>query len=158
MKTAVFPGSFDPITLGHVSLADKALAVFDELVVLVVDNTEKQYLFTLKQRLETVRETFRKNPNVRVEACGTFVVEYMKKNGLTHLVKGVRDLRDFSYEAEIARCNQMLNPQCETVLLLPSSKFENISSTFVREIIRYGGNLEKFAPEPVIRLAELIHG
>jgi len=157
MKTAVFPGSFDPITLGHVSLAQKALAIFDELVILVGNNPDKRYEFTPEQRLSMARETFENNPKVRVEMCDTFVVEYMKAHGLTHLDKGVRDARDFSYEADLARCNRLLNPDCETVLLLPDVQYASVSSTFVREVIRYGGDLTAYAPEPVIRLIKHIN-
>lgn len=151
MKIAVFPGSFDPITTGHVDLVKRALPLFDEIVVAVGVNTTKKYLFSLDQRLEWLRQVFAAYPNVRVDYFEKLTAYYCQRIGARYLLRGLRNGSDFDYEKTISQLNHIVGGGIETIFLISQPEFSHISSTIVREIITGGGDASPFIP-PEIRI------
>ena len=148
MKKAVFPGSFDPITLGHCEIIEKACEIFDELIVSVGNNSDKNYRFSLDQRLKFISDEFKKNPKVYVEKYEGLTVDFCKNKNIKHIVRGLRNPADFEFEKKIALFNSSLE-NIETIFLLTSPNNAFISSSMVREIIDNGGNFKKFVPNSV---------
>ena len=148
MKIAVFPGSFDPITLGHLDIIRRAASCFDKLYVCVMVNCDKQYLFPREKRLELIRKSVADLPNVEVEQWDGLVAEYARKKGAI-LVKGIRSAADLDIEVQMTRINAGIVPGLETVFLPASAEYQHFSSTMVREMIRYGQPLSKYVPAPV---------
>ncbi len=151
MKIAVFPGSFDPITIGHVDMVKRALPLFDEIVVAVGVNTTKNYLFSLEQRLEWLSQVFASYPNVRVDHFQNLTAHYCLKIGARYLLRGLRNGSDFDYEKTISQLNHIVGGGIETVFLIAQPELSHISSTIVREIIVGGGDATPFLP-PEIRI------
>ena len=150
MNIAVYPGSFDPITLGHLDIIRRAAACFDEVVVCVMVNCDKkQPMFTTERRLALIAESVAHIPNVKVEQWSGLLADYMVQRGSHILVKGVRNTADFDSEVQMARINAGIVPGLETVLLSASAEYQHFSSSMVREMIRYGQPLEKYVPAPV---------
>ena len=150
MKTAIYPGSFDPITLGHLDIIRRAAACFDRVYVCVMVNCEKkQPMFTPERRLELIRHSVAHISNVEVENWSGLLADYVRAKNAHILVKGVRNCADFELENQMARINQGICPGLETLLLPASAEFEHFSSTMVREMIRYHQPLEKYVPAPV---------
>ena len=149
MKIAVFPGSFDPITLGHMDVIRRAAACFDKLYVCVMVNCDKKHLFPQEKRLELIKKSVQDFPNVEVEQWDGLVAEYAQKKGARFLVKGIRSAADLDIEMQMARINAGVVPGLETVFLPASAEYQHFSSTMVREMIRYGQPLEKYVPAPV---------
>ena len=149
MKIAVFPGSFDPITLGHMDIIRRAAACFDKLCVCVMVNCDKNCLFPQEKRLELIKKSVQDFPNVEVEQWDGLVAEYAQKKGARFLVKGIRSAADLDIEMQMARINAGVVPGLETVFLPASAEYQHFSSTMVREMIRYGQPLEKYVPAPV---------
>lgn len=133
MKTAVFPGSFDPFTSGHEAIVRRALSLFDEIYIAVGVNTDKQYMFSTEERLARIRSFFPDEPRIRCLAYSDMTVDLCHRLGAQYILRGVRDANDFSYEQTIAAVNQSLDPAIETVLLLADLAHQNISSTLERE-------------------------
>ncbi len=154
MLTALFPGSFDPITLGHVEIIERGLAIFDNIVVALGTNSQKKYRFTQAQRLQMLKDTFAQEPRIRVETYEGLTVEFARQNSISFILRGLRSPSDLEYEQPIAYINQHLNPDVEIVCLLSKPKTAHISSTIVREVIRYKGKLEGLVPQAVIDLLE----
>ncbi|MEY3983782.1 MAG: hypothetical protein RL160_1341 [Bacteroidota bacterium] len=150
-KTAVFPGTFDPITLGHADIVMRAANIFDEVVVAVGKNSKKQNLFPLEQRMNWIRELFKNNPGIRVESYEELTVAFCRKVGASYIIRGLRSSGDFEYEAHLAQVNRKLDSGIETIFLITSPELNNISSTVVRDIIVYGGDYTPFVPS-VVRL------
>ena len=148
MKKAVFPGSFDPITLGHCEIIEKACEIFDELIVSVGNNSDKNYRFSLNQRLKFISDEFINNPKVYVEKYEGLTVEFCKNKNVKHIVRGLRNPADFEFEKKIALFNRSLE-NIETIFLLTSPNNAFISSSMVREIMDNGGNFKKFVPNSV---------
>jgi pantetheine-phosphate adenylyltransferase len=148
-KIALFPGSFDPITLGHVDVIHKGLGMFDRIVVAIGVNTQKKTLFTLEQRLEWIREVFKDEPRVEVKSYEGLTIEFCKKSNAQFILRGLRSGRDFEYEQSIAYANKVMVPEIETVFLLSSPSYANISSTIVRDIIINKGDYSKFVPDGI---------
>ena len=148
MKRAVFPGSFDPITLGHCEVIEKACEIFDELVVSVGNNSDKNYKFSLDQRLKFISNEFKNNPKVYVEKYEGLTVDFCKNKNIKHIVRGLRNPADFEFEKKIALFNSSLE-NIETIFLLTSPNNAFISSSMVREIMDNGGNFKKFVPNSV---------
>ena len=146
MKIAVCPGSFDPITAGHLDLVERAAAIFDQVVVCVMVNAEKHPMFTLEERLELVRASIAHLPNVRAAACGGLLADFARENGASALVKGVRGCVDFDVEYQMAQINRSLCPALDTVLLPARPEHLHISSTMVREMLRHQQSLEGRMP------------
>ena len=150
MSIAVYPGSFDPITLGHLNVIRRAAAVFDELLVCVMINSGKDPLFTHEERVELIKRTVVRFPNVRVEASKELLVEYMKTRGAKVIIKGLRAVSDFDREFQIALVNRKLDNSIETLFMPSSEKYTYLSSTVVKEMARYGADLETFVPKEII--------
>ncbi len=150
MNIAIYPGSFDPITLGHLDIIRRAAACFDKVYVCVMVNCEKkQPMFTPERRLELIRHSVAHISNVEVENWSGLLADYARAKNAHILVKGVRNCADFELENQMARINQGICPGLETLLLPASAEFEHFSSTMVREMIRYHQPLEKYVPAPV---------
>ena len=148
MKKAVFPGSFDPITLGHCEIIEKACEIFDEVIVSVGNNSDKNYRFSIDQRLKFISDEFINNSKVYVEKYQGLTVDFCKNKNIKHIVRGLRNPADFEFEKKIALFNNSLE-NVETIFFLTSPKNAFISSSMVREIIENGGNFKKFVPNSV---------
>ena len=149
MKKAIFPGSFDPITVGHVDIVKRALPLFDELIIAVGVNTQKRYLFSLEQRLEWIRNVFSDFPKIKVESYEGLTVNYCLEINANYIIRGIRSAADFDYEKTIAHLNTAMAPGLETLLILSRPELSAISSTIVREIIIGGGDTSKFIPKEI---------
>ena len=149
MKKAVFPGSFDPITLGHCEIIEKACEIFDELIVSVGNNSDKDYKFSLDQRLKFISDEFKNNSKVYVEKYEGLTVDFCKTKNIKHIVRGLRNPADFEFEKKIALFNNSLE-NVETIFFLTSPNNAFISSSMVREIMDNGGDFKKFVPDSVL--------
>ena len=152
MKIAIYPGSFDPITLGHLNIIKRASLCFDKLIVAVMVNAEKRNsgLFTPEERVELIRRTVERFPNVEVEHSSMLVAEYAREKGACTLIKGLRAVSDYEYELQMALINRQLNPQLDTMFIPSSSKYTYISSSVVKELAAYGAELKDFVPREII--------
>ncbi len=152
MSTAViYPGTFDPITLGHVDLISRAAKLFDRVIVAVAIDTAKQTLLSAKEREALVKLALKKYSNVEVVGFKGFLVDFAKKKKITTILRGIRAIADFEYERQLASTNQHLYKDIETVFMAPTEKYAHISSTFVRDIVRLGGNVSLFVPSQVAK-------
>ncbi len=147
MKVCVFPGSFDPITSGHVDLVRRALPLFDKVIIAIGINSEKKYLFNLEQRRDWIQKVFENDPNVSVDTFEKLTAEYCKKVKAHWILRGLRNASDFDYEKTISQLNFIVGNGVETVFLISQPQYSHISSTIVREIIRGGGDATPFLPE-----------
>lgn len=151
MKRAIYPGSFDPVTLGHLNIIKRAAAIFDELVVLVCVNSSKNSgMFTPEERLELIAKVTEGIPNVRVDVCDGLVADYARKHRARVLVKGLRAVSDYESEIQLAMVNAKLYSKLDTVFLHSSPKYAYLSSTVVKEMARYGADLTDFVPRQII--------
>ena len=152
MKTAIYPGSFDPITLGHLNIIKRAAVCFDKLIVCVMVNSEKvnRGLFTPEERVELIRRVVAKLPNVEADCSSTLIAEYARQKRACTLVKGLRAVSDFENELQMALINRKLNPRMETMFLPSSAKYTYVSSSMVKEMARYGAELSDFVPREII--------
>ncbi len=148
MRRAVFPGSFDPITLGHVDIVERALAIFDEIILAIGVNASKKYMFSLEQRQHFLRETFKENANVKIKTYEGLTVDFCRQEEADFILRGLRNASDLEFEKAIAQTNQKLT-NIETVFLLTSSGKSHISSTIVRDLIRFNGQYKDFVPKAV---------
>jgi pantetheine-phosphate adenylyltransferase len=148
MKRAVFPGSFDPITNGHVDIIDRGLTLFDEIILAIGVNANKKYMFTLEQRKTFLEETYKNNPKIKVDTFQGLTVDYCKKNNVEFILRGLRNPADFEFEKAIAHTNRRLEA-IETVFLLTSSGKSFISSSIVRDVIRNNGDYTVLVPASV---------
>lgn len=146
---AIYPGSFDPVTNGHMDLIERAAKLFKHLVVAVLRNTEKAPLFTLTERLEMLREVASAFPNVEVDSFDGLLTEYARRRQAKVLLRGIRAVSDYEYELQMAMINRKLEPELETVFMVPAVSFSFISSRLVREIARLGGPVEGLVPPSV---------
>ena len=152
MKTAIYPGSFDPITLGHLNIIKRAAVCFDKLIVCVMVNSEKvnRGLFTEAERVELIRRVVAKLPNVEADCSSTLIAEYARQKRACTLVKGLRAVSDYENELQMALINRKLNPRLETMFLPSSAKYTYVSSSMVKEMARYGAELSDFVPREII--------
>ena len=149
-KTAVFPGSFDPITQGHEAIILRALDLFDEIIVAIGLNNEKKYLFSVETRMKWIKHTFRNYPQIKVESYSGLTVDFCKKVGSDYIIRGLRTSADFEFERIIGQVNKKLYPDIETVFLLAAPEYTSLNSSVVRDIVTNGGNPSIFVPEGVI--------
>jgi pantetheine-phosphate adenylyltransferase len=149
MKTAIYPGTFDPITNGHLDIIERALKVFDKIVVMVARNSAKNPIFTEEERIALVREAVKGNSQVEVDAFDGLLVDYVRKRNAVAIVRGLRAMTDFEYELQMALMNRKLDEKVETVFLMPNEKYTYLSSNIVREISRLGGDVSQFVPAAV---------
>lgn len=148
-KIAVFPGSFDPITLGHEAVILRSLSLFDEIIVAIGNNSQKKYMFDLQQRQRWIKETFQGIEKVRVDIYEGLTVNYCEKIGAKYLLRGLRNQQDFEFERSIAQMNRDLNDEIETVFLFTDPEYSAINSTIVRDIYRNGGEVSQFLPKNI---------
>ncbi len=149
-KIAVFPGSFDPITTGHVDIVLRALPLFDEVIVAIGENSQKKTLYSLEQRLEWIKRVFRHHPKISAASFSGLTVNFCKEKSADYIIRGIRSASDFDYEKTIAHLNNAMFPEIETVLILSKPELSSISSTIVREIIRGKGKVNKFVPAEIV--------
>lgn len=149
-KGAIFyPGTFDPITHGHVDLIERASRIFDEVIIVVMKNIKKKPLFTLEERLDMLKNTVEKIPNVSLDTHDGLLIDYVKKTGINVVLRGLRVVSDFDYEFQMALANKELCPDIETLFLMTNPKYSFISSSLVKEIAAMGGNLDPWVPDYV---------
>jgi pantetheine-phosphate adenylyltransferase len=146
---AVYPGSFDPITNGHVDIIRRGLKIFDKILVAVLENPKKSALFTTKERVEMIEEEFGDEKNVEVKVFHGLLVEFAKKNDAKIVIRGLRAISDFEYEFQMALMNRKLNPEIETFFMMPSVDYTFLSSMLVKEVYMLGGGLLDLLPQHV---------
>jgi pantetheine-phosphate adenylyltransferase len=149
MKTAVYPGTFDPITNGHLDIIKRASRIFDHIIVSVSNNLNKNPLFTLEERRGLIENSIQDLDNVDVDVFDGLLVHYAEKKGATAIIRGLRAVSDFDYEFQMALMNRKQNPKLETIYLMPSEEYTYINSTVVKEIARLGGRIDCFLPSVV---------
>jgi len=151
MKTAIYPGSFDPVTSGHLNIIRRAASVFDELIVCVMVNAGKNPMFTLAERVDMIRRVTADLPNVTVDCSEELLAEYARKKGSCVIVKGLRAGSDFENEFQMAMINRKINPELDTMFLTAEHQFTYLSSSTVKELAAYGADLTGFLPETIIQ-------
>lgn len=154
MKIAVYPGSFDPLTNGHVDIIRRSCRIFDRVLVAVLLNTEKSPLFSVEERIGMVRTIFRRQPRVRVKAFSGLLVDFLRQERAAVVVRGLRVVSDFEYEFQMALMNRRLDPEVETVFLTPKEELSYVSSRLVKEVHRLGGDVSRLVPSIVHRALE----
>jgi pantetheine-phosphate adenylyltransferase len=153
--TAVYPGTFDPVTNGHIDIIARSAQLFDRVIAAVLQNAEKQPLFTVQERLEMLSAATSQWPNVLVESFAGLLVEYAARHSAQVIVRGIRAVSDYEYELQMASMNRRLNPALETVFMLPAETYSYLSSKLVKEIFLLGGSVQGLVPEGVeMRLRE----
>ena len=150
MKIAIYPGSFDPVTIGHLHIIRRAANIFDKLVVCVMVNAGKNPMFTLEERVDFIRRVTMDLPNVEVDSSGELLAEYAKEKGNCVIVKGLRAGSDFEYEFQMALINRKINPDLDTMFLTAEHQYTYLSSSTVKELGAYGVDLSDFLPEQII--------
>ena len=148
MKKAIFPGSFDPITLGHVDVIDRALPLFDEIIIAIGINNDKTYMFSLEDRIRFIKKHYANEPKIKVETYTGLTIDFCKKKNIHFILRGLRNPTDFEFEKAIAQTNRKLST-VETVFLLTSADTSFISSSIVRDVLRNGGDISCLVPESV---------
>ena len=148
MKRALFPGSFDPFTLGHVDIIKRALPLFDQIIIAIGINAEKKYMFSLEDRVRFIQDTYKGNPKIKVETYTGLTIDFCKKLNIEFILRGLRNPADFEFEKAIAQTNRKLST-IETVFLLTSAETSYISSSIVRDVLRNGGNVSVLVPKSV---------
>ncbi len=149
MKIAVFPGSFDPLTLGHLDLIKRGSALFDQLAVAVMTNTNKEPLFTVDERVEQIKEAVSGLDNVSVITTSGLTVDLMNRIGADYLMRGLRNTTDFQYERDIAAMNNFLDDQCETIFFLARPEYQHLSSSMLKEVTSAGGDISAYLPKNI---------
>ena len=148
-RIAIFPGSFDPFTVGHESIVCRSMHLFDEIIIAVGANSTKSNMFSLDQRLAWIREIFEDCPTIRVESYEGLTIDFCKKKNAQFILRGLRNSTDFEYEQSIAMMNRSMNPEIETLFIVSLPEHAAISSTIIREIFRNGGDVNPFVPQAI---------
>lgn len=154
MKKAIYPGSFDPMTFGHLDIIERASKVFDEVIIGVLNNSAKQSLFTIDERVAMTKQLTSHLPNVSVGSFDGLLVDYAKSIGATIVIRGLRAVTDYEYEIQIAQTNKVEYPELETIFMTTGLHYSYLSSTIVREFASYGGDISRFVPAEIIPLIE----
>ncbi len=149
MRIALFPGTFDPVTLGHTDIINRALPLFDKLIIGIGRNTNKEPMFSEEQRLQWLREIYKDNPKIEVLAYDGLTVECCKKAGANFILRGIRYVNDFEYEKAIADMNRSIQGNIETIFLTCLPQYTSVASTLVRDVLRNGGDVSQFLPQEV---------
>ena len=150
MSVAIYPGSFDPVTLGHLNIIKRASVCFDKLIVCVMVNSNKHGMFTPDERVDLLRRSTKRFPNVEVDFSNELLAAYARRRGARVVVKGLRAVSDYEQEVQMALINRKLNPRLETMFLASSEKYTYLSSTIVKEMARYGADLAEFIPREIV--------
>lgn len=151
MKRAVYPGSFDPMTLGHLDIIRRAAPMFDELTVAVLNNTQKTPLFSVEERVNMLKEVTKEIPNVKIDSFSGLLIDYAKSLNATIVVRGLRAITDFEYELQFAQTNRKLAPKIDTIFLFTSLEYAYLSSTTVKEVASFGGDILEFVPPAIAK-------
>lgn len=149
MTRAIYPGSFDPVTFGHIDIIKRSANLFDEIIVGVLNNTSKSPLFSVEERVNMLKEATRDIPNIRIASFSGLLVDFVKETEATVVVRGLRAITDFEYELQLAQTNHVLNPNIDTMFLTAKLEYLYLSSTIVREVAAFGGDISKFVPEKI---------
>ncbi len=152
MKKAIYPGSFDPVTFGHLDIIERSSKIFDEIVVAVLNNSQKNSLFSADERVTMIRDLIKKYPNVTVVSFEGLLVDFAKEIDANIIIRGLRAVTDFEYELQIAQTNHVENSELETIFLTTALNYSYLSSSVVREFASYGGDISKFVPKEIIPL------
>ncbi len=150
-RNAIYPGSFDPVTCGHIDLIKRAADVFDEVIIAIAQNTQKETLFSIQERVEMVEESTADIDNIHVQSFEGLIIDFAQRKNINVLIRGVRMVSDFEYELQMALTNRRLNETIETVFLMPSEGYSFLSSTLIKEVVSLGGDVTSFVPENVAR-------
>ena len=148
-KIAIFPGSFSPFTIGHQSIVDRALPLFDRIVISIGINSEKPQYFSIEERMQWIKDVYNNNPKIDVKQYKGLTVDFCKKENANYILRGLRDSHDFKFERNIAHMNKELNPNIETIFIITPPKISHISSSIIRDIIKNGGDVSKFIPKEI---------
>lgn len=151
MRIGVYPGTFDPITNGHVDIIKRCLMIFDQIIVAVAPNPEKQPLFNTEDRVGMIQEACRGIPHLQVERFDSLLVDYANAKGAVAVIRGLRAVSDFEYELQMALMNQQLDPKIQTVFMMPSQEFTYLTSSIVKGVARHGGEIKGLVPDGAIR-------
>ena len=154
MVTAVYPGSFDPVTFGHLDIIERSAKIFDEVIIGVLNNSAKNALFTVEERVAMIEDLVRQYPNMTVDSFDGLLVDYAKKKEAAVIIRGLRAVTDFEYEIQIAQTNKVEYPELETIFLTTGLHYSYLSSTIVREFASYGGDISRFVPAEIIPLIQ----
>jgi pantetheine-phosphate adenylyltransferase len=149
LRKALYPGSFDPITKGHLDIIVRSHAIVDHLTVAVLENPRKQSAFTVGERLEMLKRCTEKYPGIEVDYFSGLLIEYVKRKGISIVIKGLRAISDFEFEFQMALVNRKLNPDVETLFMMTNSKYSYLSSSIVKEIADFGGDISSLVPPEV---------
>ena len=144
MKLAIYPGTFDPITNGHIDILQRALEIFDKVIIAIAINSSKKTLFSKEERLEMIRDAVKDFNNVEVDSFDTLLMVYAKQKGAVSVIRGLRAVSDFEYEFQMALMNRNLYPEASTVFLMPHENYSFLNSTLVREVAKFGGDISHF--------------
>lgn len=158
MKKAIYPGSFDPVTYGHIDIIKRAASIFDELIISVLNNTNKTPLFSVEERVKILEEITRDIPNIKVTSYEGLLVEYAKATDAHVIIRGLRAITDFEYELQLAQTNRKLEPTVDTYFLTTSLEYAYLSSSTVREVASFGGDISKFVPPFIAELTYQKYG
>jgi pantetheine-phosphate adenylyltransferase len=145
-RTAVYPGSYDPLTNGHIDIIERGLKIFDKIIVATLKNPSKTYLFTLEERLEIMQNTFKNNDRIEVDYFEGLLVDYLEKKNIHTVVRGLRAISDFEIEFQMALMNRQIKPQIETIFVVPSINYSFVSSRLVKEVYQLGGEIGTLVP------------
>ena len=149
MRTAIYPGSFDPVTNGHIDIVKRSLKIFDQVYVAVIENPEKTPFFSLQDRVKMLKDCFKADDNIKIESFGGLLVDYAKKKDVVAVIRGLRAVSDFDYEFQMASTNLKMYPKMETVFIMTDSQYSYLSSSLVKQIARLGGDINNFVPKNV---------
>lgn len=149
MKISIYPGSFDPITYGHIDIIERASKITDKLIVAVLKNGEKKSLFSMEERIEMIEECLKGYSNIEVESFDGLLVDYAKKKNVTMIIRGLRAVTDFEYELQLAQTNRELYHDIDTVFLLTNLQYSYLSSSTVKQVAAFNGDISKFVPQYV---------
>lgn len=150
MKTAIYPGSFDPVTLGHYDIIERSSQIFDRLIVGVLNNSAKSPLFSVEERVKMLKDVTKELPNVEIKSFDGLLIDFARENQAQVIVRGLRAVTDFEYELQMAQTNRKLDGGLETVFLTTSLQYSYLSSSMVKEVAAFGGDISQFVPDIVI--------
>lgn len=150
-RIAVYPGSYDPLTNGHIDIIERGLKIFDKLIVATLHNPQKSGLFSIEERMDMLKETFKEHQRIEVDYFEGLLVEYLRKKNIRTVVRGLRAISDFEIEFQMALMNRRIEPECETIFLVPSVNYSFVSSRLVKEIYQLGGEIKGMVPPIVDR-------
>ena len=148
-KIAIFPGSFSPFTVGHQSVVDRALSLFDKIIISIGINSEKNQYFSIEKRLKWIKDVYEKNPKIEIKFFEGLTVDFCKKENANYILRGLRDSHDFKFEKGIAQMNKDLNKEVETIFIITPPEISHISSSIIRDIIKNGGDVSQFLPKEI---------